>query len=278
MGNDGGAPGGTSLKIPARRISGGKARGEVLLSRRPISFLGGVDRDTGRIVDGTSDVAGEELAGRIFAFPHGKGSTVGSYIIYGLVKLGKGPRAIINSRTETIVATGAIMSDLPLVDGVDLDLLRSSESVTVDGDGSSIDLHAVQSIRHVVTSFLENGGDILILKRSERVGSFQGHWAGVSGYIESGDTPKERALIEILEETGVKAPKLLSEGNPVYARGENDPSIIWVVHPFLWHVDDRVVRLDWEHEESRWIDPVRLGDFETVPNLAKALASVRRKG
>lgn len=261
------------MKVQARKISGGVASGPVLLSRWPLSFLGGVDRATGVVVDPGSDVRGEPLQGRILAFPQGKGSTVGSYVIYGLQREGKGPLAMVNERCEAIVATGAIMAGVPLVDQVDLEILRPGDHLTVDGDEGTLDIAEVKSMKHVVTSFLENGGDILLLKRSQRVGSFQGFWAGVSGYLEPGDTPEQRARIEMFEETGVKSPKLVHAGGPIQARGAHDPTILWIVHPFLWHVADRTIQLDWEHVDLRWINPVQIRDFETVPNLAKALAS-----
>ncbi len=263
------------MRIPARRISGGRVTGEVLLSRRPLSFLGGVDRDKGQVVDPESDIRGEVLAGRVLAFPHGKGSTVGSYVIYGLAREGRGPLAMVNQRSDAIVATGAIMAEIPLVDQVDLDVLRPGDHVTVDGDRGALEIAEVESVKQVVTSFLENGGEILILRRSERVGSFQGHWAGISGYLEPGEMPRGRALVEILEETGVKGPRLVHEGVPIHARGAADPRILWVVHPFLWHVDHRDIRLDWEHIDLKWIDPGRMKDFQTVPNLQRALASAQ---
>jgi hypothetical protein len=259
------------MKMGARPISGGRAQGELLLSRQALSFLGGVDRATGRIQDPGSDVRGSELAGRIFAFPHGKGSTVGSYVVYGLKVEGMGPAAIVNERAEAIVATGAIMAEVPMVDGVDLGVFCQGDRVAVDGDEGWVDIEGVEVLKHVVTSFLENRGDVLVLKRSDRVGSFQGYWAGVSGYLEPGENPEERARMEILEETGVRSPRLVRSSPIVHARGVQNPSILWAVHPFLWHVDHRDIQLDWEHIDHRWIRPEELGSLECVPNLERAL-------
>ncbi len=260
------------MKIKARPISGGRAGAEALVSLKPISFLGGVDRDSGRIVDPSSDVLGEALAQRVLVFPHGKGSTVGSYVIYGLKVRGLAPVAMVCHRAEAIVATGAIMAAIPMVDGVPPDLFRPGDRLVVDGDEGWVEILGVEGYE-VVTSFLENKGEVLILKRSSRVGSFQGQWAGVSGYLEPGDAnPKARALTEILEETGVRSPRLVRTADAVLARGHLNPQKIFIVHPFLWHVPDRGITLDWEHDEYRWIKPGQLKEFSTVPDLDRVLA------
>ena len=118
--------------------------------------------------------------------------------------------------------------------------------------------------KHVVTCFLESNNEILIRRRSEKVGSYRGSWAGVSGYVET--TPDEQALTEIAEETGLSASEvhLVAKGEPLE-----------VVHPYLFHVDERSnIRIDWEHVESRWIDPLELRNYQTVPNLEEALQRV----
>ncbi|MEE9116406.1 MAG: NUDIX domain-containing protein [Thermoplasmata archaeon] len=126
---------------------------------------------------------------------------------------------------------------------------------------------------HVVTSFIENEGGILILKRSELVGAYQGLWAGVSGYLEENETPLERAVKEIEEEIGLENPELVVEGEPVMSR---DDTRIWVIHPYMFHSDSREVTLDWEHTDQRWISPSSIDEFDTVPRLSRTLESVVR--
>ena len=128
--------------------------------------------------------------------------------------------------------------------------------------------------KQVVTCFLESDGKILLLRRSERVGSYQGRWAGVSGYIEK--TPDEQALVEIAEETGLSGEdiKLVRRGEPLPIEDEK-LGIRWVVHSFLFQISDRSkVKIDWEHKETRWIDPKDIGDYQTVPMLKETLARV----
>ena len=128
--------------------------------------------------------------------------------------------------------------------------------------------------KQVVTCFLESEGKILLLRRSERVGSYQKRWAGVSGYIES--NADEQALIEIEEETalGREDVELGTKGEPLEVLDEN-LGIRWVVHPYLFQVKNRgKIRIDWEHKETKWIEPKDIVNYQTVPKLKEALSKV----
>ena len=126
------------MKLKGRKVVGGKAEGELIVSQKPLSFLGGVDPETGVVTDAESDIRGESIAGKILAFPRGKGSTVGSYVIYALKKSGKAPKAIIVEEAETIVATGAIIAGIPMVQGIDVSKLKTGQKVRVDADSGEI--------------------------------------------------------------------------------------------------------------------------------------------
>ena len=126
----------------------------------------------------------------------------------------------------------------------------------------------------MVTCFLESDGEILILRRSEQVGSYQGRWAGVSGYIET--TADEQALTEIEEETSLAREdlKLIKKGRPLEVK-DDKLGVKWMVHPYLFHIKDRdKIKIDWEHKEARWIQPKDIDNFETVPKLKETLARV----
>ena len=128
--------------------------------------------------------------------------------------------------------------------------------------------------RKVVTCFLESDGEILLLQRSEQVGSYRGRWAGVSGYLER--LPDEQALVEIEEEIGLQGEdiELVARGEPLLVE-DSELGIRWVVHPFLFHVKDRTrIKIDWEHKELRWIAPEEIADYQTVPMLREALERV----
>lgn len=106
------------MEIRCHRVSGGCAEGPALVTRERISFLGNVDPGTGVVVDPAHELYGRSIAGAVLIFPGGKGSTVGSYVIYQLRKRGLAPAAMVNLKSEPIVAVGAIISDIPLVDRV----------------------------------------------------------------------------------------------------------------------------------------------------------------
>ena len=118
------------LELKARIINGGEFEGEVLASKKPISFYGGVDPGTGVIKDKESDIDGECIAGKVLVFPFGKGSTVGPYVIYQLSKNGRAPLAMINQECETIVAVGCIISDIPALDKVDVSIFKTGDEVS----------------------------------------------------------------------------------------------------------------------------------------------------
>ena len=117
-------------------MASGCASGAALVTKEPISFLGNVNPETGIVVDPDHELYGSCIAGKVLIFPGGKGSTVGSYVIYQLKKRGLAPAAMINIRSEPIVAVGAIISGIPLVDRVpdSILVLKDGVLVTVDSD------------------------------------------------------------------------------------------------------------------------------------------------
>ena len=130
-------------KFKAHIVSRGKAQGEALVSTQPISFLGSIDVKTGIVVEKGHELFGLSIKGKVLVFPGGKGSTVGSYSIYQLKKNNAAPLAMINIRTEPIVAVGAIISDIPLVDNVEenpVDFIKNGDKVLVDAILGSIEI------------------------------------------------------------------------------------------------------------------------------------------
>ncbi len=125
--------------MKGRTIMTGAAAGPALVSRTPISFYGGVDARTGMIIEQGHELEGQCVSGRILVFPCGKGSTVGSYVIYGLQKNGVAPLAIVNEETETIIATGAILAGIPCVDGIDIGRITTGQQLRVDGAAGTVD-------------------------------------------------------------------------------------------------------------------------------------------
>lgn len=122
-----------------RMISPGKAEAEAIVSEEPIGFYGGVDIETGVVIEKGHPLEGECVTEKILIFPRGKGSTVGSYVIYGLEKNDVGPAAIVNEETETIVATGAILAGIPCIDQIDISQFKSGDMLKLYADKGKVE-------------------------------------------------------------------------------------------------------------------------------------------
>ncbi|OQB38382.1 MAG: hypothetical protein BWY05_00468 [Euryarchaeota archaeon ADurb.Bin165] len=126
--------------LHGRGISRGIGKGPLLIGPDPISFLSGVDPETGIIVEPGHPLEGKDITGTVLAFEYGKGSTVGSYILYALSRNGHAPAAIVNQEAETIIAVGAIMGKIPMIDriGTPLTSLPAGKEALVDGSTGTL--------------------------------------------------------------------------------------------------------------------------------------------
>lgn len=122
-----------TMVLEGRIIKEGRAEGTALVSPEAIGFLGGVDPDTGVVREKGHPLEGRSVAGRVLVFPRGKGSTVGSYVLYSLARNGVAPAGMVLGECEPIVALGAIMAGIPVVDRVDLSRIRSGDRVRLEG-------------------------------------------------------------------------------------------------------------------------------------------------
>ncbi len=120
--------------MKGRTIYPGRAKGIAIVSNEPIGFYGGIDSNTGIVIEEEHPLKGRCVKDKILVFPCGKGSTVGSYVIYGLKKNGVAPRGIINEETETIVATGVILAGIPCVDKIDILKIKEGDTVLLDAE------------------------------------------------------------------------------------------------------------------------------------------------
>lgn len=118
-------------RLQGRVIKAGRCEGEALVSPEPLSFFGGVDAVTGVVVEPNHPLQGQSVAGRVLVFPTAKGSTVGSYILYRLKKAGLAPAGIVNAESEPIVAVGAIIAEIPMVDQVDIAQIQTGDRVII---------------------------------------------------------------------------------------------------------------------------------------------------
>lgn len=128
----------------------------------------------------------------------------------------------------------------------------------------------------IVTSFIQDEQKILILKRSDKVKTMKGLWAGISGIIEKDENPLTRAKIEIYEETGISEDKIkliksaekLRVNSPQYENHE------WEIFPFLFEAKNPEIKLNWENSEYLWIQVDELKNYNSVPSLEKVLSNL----
>ena len=131
-----------TLTLQGRIIKSGVAEGEALVSSEPIGFLGGVDAETGIVTEQGHPLEGQCVAGKVLVFPTGKGSTVGSYVLYQLAAKRLAPAAILNAESEPIVAVGAIISEIPMVDQLPIEKIRTGDWVRIEDEQIIIESQA----------------------------------------------------------------------------------------------------------------------------------------
>jgi 8-oxo-dGTP diphosphatase len=230
------------VALPARPLTPGRASG-------PLRF---------------SDVAPEGRA---------SGGAIVAYRQSGSLRVEPAERStlgiILCTGTES---SGPLPHGVPAIGGVDEDLLREEELLELDGTQGTWTIEGTREVE-VVTVFLERSdGQILLLQRSELVGSFRGRWAAISGYLED-PSPMAQALREVHEETGVPEGELslARAGEPVLSR---DGREVYVVHPFRFRTKVTSIRLNWEHTAYEWVRATEIEHRPTVPKLGLAWSRV----
>lgn len=126
------------MKLIGRKIYKGTVEAEAIVTKDGISFYGGVDPDTGKIVEVGHELEGQTITGKVLVFPTGKGSTVGSYTMYRMVKNKTAPAAIINKEIDTIIAVGCIISEIPCVDKIDISNIKTGQKIIVNGSEGTV--------------------------------------------------------------------------------------------------------------------------------------------
>ena len=121
------------MRLVGRKIYKGIAEAEAIVTKDGISFYGGVDPDTGEVVEVGHELEGQSVTGKVLVFPTGKGSTVGSYTLYRMKKNNMAPVAIINEKIDTIIAVGCIISEIPCVDKIDITSIKTGQIISVNG-------------------------------------------------------------------------------------------------------------------------------------------------
>jgi len=128
------------MKLEGRRIYKGIAEAEAIVTKDGISFYGGVDPDTGKVVEVGHELEGQTITGKVLVFPTGKGSTVGSYTMYRMKKNNMAPAAIVNEQIDTIIAVGCIISEIPCVDKIEINKIKTGQKIMVNGSEGIVEV------------------------------------------------------------------------------------------------------------------------------------------
>jgi predicted aconitase with swiveling domain len=132
--------GGDKMKLKGRKVYKGIAEAEAIVTKDGISFYGGVDPETGRVVEVGHELEGQSITGKVLVFPTGKGSTVGSYTMYRMKKNNTAPVAIVNKEIDTIIAVGCIISEIPCVDKINIDIIKTGQYLIVNGNEGIVEM------------------------------------------------------------------------------------------------------------------------------------------
>jgi predicted aconitase with swiveling domain len=129
--------------LRGKTVKKGKVEGEAIVSRMPFSFLGDLDVKTGKVVPKGHDLEGQSIAGKIFVFTTGKGSTVGPNIAYQAKQLGNTPSGMICLEVEPVMAMVAIMNDIPMVhklDGNPSEMIQTGDYIKMDATAGIVEV------------------------------------------------------------------------------------------------------------------------------------------
>jgi len=124
--------------LKGRGIVEGRCKARALVSTRPLGFLGGVDPKSGTVTEKDHDLLGKSIRNKVLCFPHGHGSTVGSYVLYSLARNNLAPKAIVNQTADPVVVVGAIIADIPMIVHVDITQIRTDDMLEVDSCNGSV--------------------------------------------------------------------------------------------------------------------------------------------
>jgi len=253
--------------IIGRGMAPGIAEGKVLICNQTISPLGEMSR-SGIIVSGPC--AGKSFKDKILIFKGGRGSTVGSYVLLELKYNNNSPAGIINEEAEQVILTGAIISEIPMIDRVPVDIFKEGDTVRMNGKEGSLDIVNLIE-KDVATVYLIRNNKILLLRRSDKVSTYSGQYGGISGYIEKDETPEITGKRELMEECGISDAILVKKGKIVYVRN-ND--VLFRITPIIMKTDTENIKLNWENSEYRWVNLEEMSLFNTVPKFKETFLEI----
>lgn len=133
----------TAIVLRGRKVVGGCAEGEALVTRQTISGWGGIDPMTGTVVETRHELRGVSFKDKILVFPGAKGSSGWSNAFHMAKLAGAAPRAMVFNLMNTKIALGAVVMRVPSVTGLDQDplgVIETGDWVKVDGDRGTVEI------------------------------------------------------------------------------------------------------------------------------------------
>lgn len=135
--------GGLTRRLRGRPLVAGEGRGPALVTDEPLSLWGGLDPDTGEVIDRRHPLSGQCLSGRVLVLPRGRGSCSASGVLLEAIRNGTAPAAIVTTAVDPIIGLGAILGDelygrpvpVVLLSPADASTIRTGDDVRVGSDG-----------------------------------------------------------------------------------------------------------------------------------------------
>lgn len=133
-----------TITLHGRKVVGGRAEGEALVTRDTISGWGGINPMTGTVIETRHELRGQSFKDKILVFPGAKGSSGWSAAFHVTRITGTAPKALVFNEMTTKIALGAVVMRIPSVTDLDRDPLQVIETgdwVTVDADRGIVEIH-----------------------------------------------------------------------------------------------------------------------------------------
>jgi predicted aconitase with swiveling domain len=131
------------LVLRGRKVVGGCAEGEALVTRQTISGWGGVDAMSGTVIETRHELRGQSFKDRVLVFPGAKGSSGWSVVFHVARLAGTAPKAMIFNEMTTKIALGAVVARTPAITELDrdpLELIETGDWVKVDADRGIVEI------------------------------------------------------------------------------------------------------------------------------------------
>ncbi|OGY88714.1 MAG: hypothetical protein A2677_02235 [Candidatus Komeilibacteria bacterium RIFCSPHIGHO2_01_FULL_52_14] len=127
----------------------------------------------------------------------------------------------------------------------------------------------------VINCVVRHNGKILIVQRSAKLNFYPNLWNGISGFLDDNKSIEEKVKEEMSEELGLLEKDIISiKQGKTFEQGEPKYNKIWIVHPVLVEISTDKIKLDWEAQSFKWINPADAKNFDLLPGFGQVLKNV----